>query len=599
MSVLVANHTSILNNATIVISLAAANPCPRQRNITRPFLFVHNYALFFFGSIFNFLAFVILMRRALRCHSTFTYLAFLSLSNGLLSLVHFSKWMLQYYFHILTENFLITCRFDRFLSDFLTHFSLFTLICVNIDRARTVTKSCPSRRYPKSKFHLVLMKEFLVATILCVFHFHWIIKYGSEVSDDERQIVVCDYRANQRATLYIYFLTTIYPPFELVVFFGLPLLINIVCTIIIIRSLSIRMRTAEKYRPSKGSLSENRKQHNSEGILSYILPTRASKTHIRSCFCFQIQCRRHTRLRLKMGRTQKSLHKYREENATIDRQISTTDSSIENQLQVALKNTSDIINRSHRSRRTRDIHLSAMLISLNVFYLLLNSPFHFHQTFAKHFHDPNPDPCNVMFYGLIFDTLQQTFFSINFFLYVLTNRRFREEFYKTMTIIVSRCRQNSSRKEYNHRTSKLRIRSSSINTSAAVKSSSNHDNLMIDASSRQNLDSIMSDIESTTISPSQQPQQTITLINEMSIFNLMADKPDLIWQVFQAIQSNDNGENLWNLLDQLRTTTSDDGIVYMTYGSETPQSLAEKLHRQNLFKLIQLHQKLSSLRAQF
>ncbi|CAF3272320.1 unnamed protein product [Rotaria socialis] len=79
----------------------------------------------------------------------------------------------------------------------------------------------------------------------------------------------------------------------------------------------------------------------------------------------------------------------------------------------------------------------------------------------------------------------------------------------------------------------------------------------------------------------------------------MADKPDLIWQVFQAIQSNDNGENLWNLLDQLRTTTSDDGIVYMTYGSETPQSLAEKLHRQNLFKLIQLHQKLSSLRAQF
>ncbi|CAF1488464.1 unnamed protein product [Rotaria magnacalcarata] len=509
---IVANHTSILNNATI--SFEIANPCPKQRSITRPFLFVHNYALFFFGSIFNFLAFVILMRRALRCHSTFAYLAFLSLSNGLLSLVHFSKWMLQYYFHILTENILITCRFDRFLSDFLTHFSLFTLICVNIDRARTVTKICPSSRYPKSKFHLILMKEFLVATILCAFHFHWIIKYGSEVFDDEKQIVVCGYHSNQRATLYFYFLTTIYPPFELVVFFGLPLLINIVCTIIIMRSLSIRMRTAEKYRPSKGNLPERIKHRNSEGILSYILPRRASKTLIHSCFCFQIQCRRHTRLRLKVGRTQKSLHKYHEENATIDRQISTKDSLIDNQLQVALKTTSDILNKSHRSRRTRDIHLSAMLISLNVFYLLLNLPFHLHQTFAKHFHDPNPDPCNVMFFGLIFDTLQQTFFSINFFLYVLTNRRFREEFYKTMAIIISRCRQNSSRKQYNHRRSKLPVRSSSINISVAVRSCSNHDNLMIEAPSRQNHNSIVSDIESTTTSPTQQLQQTIVLINE-------------------------------------------------------------------------------------
>jgi len=76
----------------------------------------------------------------------------------------------------------------------------------------------------------------------------------------------------------------------------------------------------------------------------------------------------------------------------------------------------------------------------------------------------------------------------------------------------------------------------------------------------------------------------------------MADKSDLIWQIFQTIQNNDNGQILWNLLEQ---TTSVDGIVYMTYGSETPQSLAEKFHRENLLKLIQLHQKLTYFRAQF
>jgi hypothetical protein len=178
----ITNFTDIIDNIT---SIESSNPCPRQRYITRPFLFVHNYSLFFFGSILNFLAFGILIQRSLRCHSTFAYLAFLSLSNGLLSLVHFSKWMFKYHFNLAFEHFLITCRFHRFSSDFLTHFSLFTLICVNIDRARTVTKNRPNTKYSKSKFHMVIIKEFIVAIILCAFHFHWIIKYGYQGNNVE------------------------------------------------------------------------------------------------------------------------------------------------------------------------------------------------------------------------------------------------------------------------------------------------------------------------------------------------------------------------------------------------------------------------------
>lgn len=173
-------NTNFYSNVSLLSVLESTNPCPKQRNIMRPLLIVHNYALLFFGSVFNFVAFFILMHRSLRRHSTFAYLAFLSFSNGLLSLAHFSKWMLKYYFNMLFDSYLITCRFQRFSFDFLTHFSSYTLVFVNIDRARAVTRNQPSTRFPKSKFRTVFIRESLVAMILFVFHFHWIVKYGSE-----------------------------------------------------------------------------------------------------------------------------------------------------------------------------------------------------------------------------------------------------------------------------------------------------------------------------------------------------------------------------------------------------------------------------------
>ena len=92
------NHTDHLFTST--------NPCPNQRAITRPLLFVHNYSVFIFGSILNILAFIVLMQSSLRCHSTFAYLAFLSLSNGILSFVRFTQWMITFYFKIQVENYL-------------------------------------------------------------------------------------------------------------------------------------------------------------------------------------------------------------------------------------------------------------------------------------------------------------------------------------------------------------------------------------------------------------------------------------------------------------------------------------------------------------
>lgn len=75
----------------------------------------------------------------------------------------------------------------------------------------------------------------------------------------------------------------------------------------------------------------------------------------------------------------------------------------------------------------------------------------------------------------------------------------------------------------------------------------------------------------------------------------MAEKSNVIWQIFQTIENNDHERILWDLLEQ--TNASTDGIVYMTYGSETPQSLAEKSQRKHLVKLMEIHQQLMYLRV--
>ncbi|CAF3650500.1 unnamed protein product [Rotaria sordida] len=505
------NFTNIYNENDILINLMEiTNPCPNQRAISRPLLFVHNYSLFVFGSILNILAFIVLMQRSLRCHSTFAYLAFLSLSNGLLSLVRFIQWMLTYYLHIYFENNLYTCRFYHFTLDFLTHFSLYTLICVNIDRARTVTQNRPQRKFSKSAFHMVLIKEFILAIILCVYHSHWLIKFGHKVSNGQVQQTICHYDQNRTTSTYFYFLSTIYPLFELIIFFSLPLLINLICTILIVRSLHFKMRTAKRFTPTN-STTNNSQQKNLykriQEIFSCLIPQTTTKSNIYSCFCFQIQCRRHTELRLEIGRTKQSLIKYEEENDSNERRQSTTLTSCLSQdgtqiiaTTTTTTTTSTILNKNHRSRRIRDIHLSAMLIALNILYLIFNLPFNFHQTFGRKFYKNNTDDCIMKFTHLLLDILQQTYFSTNFFLYVLTNRRFREEFYTTIRRLFSNQQQYSLQKSIERR-KKLSL---SYNASTAFVTSYNNDSQISPVPIRQNQDNILCDIE---VSPIQ--QQTI------------------------------------------------------------------------------------------
>lgn len=328
------------------------------------------------------------------------------------------------------------------------------------------------------------------------------------MSDGQTTIARCTLHENETDTLYYKLLTTVYPPFELAFFFCLPLLINISCTILIVRSLSIRMRTAERFHSAKEQRATVTMR---QRILSFLLPKTASKSSVHSCFCFRIQCRRHTRLRLKVSRSLRSLQRDDDEGQTGE--SASNAASQESHSQYILRTTSHILNKKHRSRRTRDLHLSAMLIGLNVLYLLLNLPFNFHQTFTTHLYQPTSDRCSLLFNSLLLDSLQQTFFSTNFFLYVLTNRRFREEFYNTLMSIWSHCKRHSSRLTGKRASLPPRQRISSCNQSTvAVTTNPASDNPLVSFLAGPYRDSTGSEREPTDTSVSQ--PQTVVSFNE-------------------------------------------------------------------------------------
>lgn len=331
---------------------------------------------------------------------------------------------------------------------------------------------------------------------------------------------ICSVDPN-RNPIYLKFLSKFYPRFELTTFFCLPLLINIICTILIVRSLRLRMRTAKRLNPlnqmintSKGKKLQKRFQE----IFSCLIPQTTTKSNIYSCYCFQIQCRRHRELRLKVGRTQRSLIKYEDENDSIDRQqqSSTLTNYVSQDIQHITTIASTILNKTQRTRRTRDIHLSAMLITLNVVYLIFNLPFNLHQTFGRLFYVNRAigeaDDCLYKFTNLIFDTLQQTYFSTNFFLYVLTNRRFREEFYNTIIKLFARKQQYLLRKSIQQK----QARSLSLNPSTAIISNFNIEYQTMTFVNQQNRESVISEIQLTEISPLQ--EQTDLQLDETNNF---------------------------------------------------------------------------------
>jgi hypothetical protein len=321
--------------------------------------------LLIFGFIANFCSFIVLIRPRLRRRPTFSYLAFLSLSNSLLSLIHASFTILGVYFGLTLDNLslFIFCRFlNRFSIDFLTHFSLYTLTAVDLDRIRTVTsKRTSPHRYSRANggrqhgytrvFIRVCLVELFLAVLLLFFNIHWLISYGYTTSDPTglHSVTACTIpdlnnltNPSSYSIFYNKYLTSVLPFIELILFNILPFLISLVATIVILRHVSIK----------------------------YTLLNNINK-------------------RLK------------------------------------------------KSRRRMELHLSILLISLNCVFILFTTP---HNIFTVYMgqlqrnlgskNESDGELCQISILQKSLDLLQQCYFMSTFFLYILTNKRFREEFYE-------------------------------------------------------------------------------------------------------------------------------------------------------------------------
>ena len=331
--------------------------------------------LLVFGFGANLCSFIVLIQPRLSRRPTFSYLAFLSLSNAFLSLIHAFFTILGVYFRISLENLplFLGCRLlNRFLIDFLTHFSLCTLAAVDLDRVRTVTSKTNTRRrysqyYPRTQsrctpaFLQVCLVESIFAVILIVLHLHWLTSYGftdTDMNSNESFTVCSTPNPNRSSWLYVRYLTSILPIMEFICSGVVPFMISLIATIIILRHISL-----------KYSLSANQ----------------------------------------------------------------------------TLK----------QSRRRIELHLSILLISLNCVFLVFTTPHNVYNIYLGQYmkklevHPSSEEHlCSVATSQKSLDLLQQCYIMSTFFLYILTNSRFRAEFYRLLQCsLFSNCRSTPASRE--------------------------------------------------------------------------------------------------------------------------------------------------------
>ena len=332
--------------------------------------------LLIFGFLANLCSFIVLIQPRLRRRPTFSYLAFLSLSNALLSFIHAFFTIIGVYFGKTLEDlslFLFCRLLNRFAIDFLTHLSLYTLTAVDLDRVRTVTsKTNTQRKYNRGNdprpfgcsrgFQHVCFIELFFAVILLFFDLHWLTSYGYVESDNRTMCTIT--RTDNYSSAYAFYVRSILPIIDLILFGILPFLISLVATIIIIRHVSI------KYAFSN-----------------------ALNQHIK------------------------------------------------------------------QSRRRMELHLSILLISLNCVFLLCTTPHNIYHVYLTRLHrqlddksESDGEICSIAFIQKSLDLLQQCYFMSTFFLSILTNKRFREEFYRLFNCFLFYfCQTSSNIPTNNHR----------------------------------------------------------------------------------------------------------------------------------------------------
>lgn len=206
--------------------------------LTRPFALI----CLFIGSIGNSLSFIVFTQKQLRTHSTFRYLAYLSVVDLVVLYLGLGNLLLRDYFDFdIRERSLWLCKFHTYLTYVSTHLSSWILTLVSIDRAIACTVIQLNKRFcrPKSADRIFLIMCFVIALI----NSHILFFMGSKQTvlsppsssslnniSSYREVIICTHNTSRT---YFQFFEKPYNIIDLFSYVLIPFLIMTICAGII------------------------------------------------------------------------------------------------------------------------------------------------------------------------------------------------------------------------------------------------------------------------------------------------------------------------------------------------------------------------------
>ncbi|CAF1534801.1 unnamed protein product [Rotaria magnacalcarata] len=234
--------TSISLITTLIQTIATPNDVYDSR-ITKPFAAV----CLFVGSIGNSLSFIVFTQKQLRKHSTFRYLAYLSIVDLIVLYLGLGNIILRDYFSfdIRVQN-LFLCKVHTFLTYVTTQLSSWILTIVSIDRAIACTVIQLNKRFcrPKSADRIF----FIMCIIVTLINSHILLFMGSKRTITQSNIhnissyqntIMCTHNTS---SIYFKFFEKPYNIIDLLSYVLIPFIIMTICACIIAYRLFFSLR---------------------------------------------------------------------------------------------------------------------------------------------------------------------------------------------------------------------------------------------------------------------------------------------------------------------------------------------------------------------
>jgi hypothetical protein len=247
------NITPTVSSTLITETISSLSDIYDPR-ITRPFAFI----CLFIGSIGNSLSFIVFTQKQLRTHSTFRYLAYLSIVDLIVLYLGLGNLILRDYFYIdIREQSLFLCKFHTFLTYVTTHLSSWILTIVSIDRAIACTVVQLNKRIcrPKSADRIFL----IMCLIISLLNSHILLFMGSKRTDIYlstktnisiyKETIICTHNTS---AIYFQFFEKPYSIIDLLSYVLIPFVIMTICAGIIAYRLFFSLSKTSMNKSIKG-----------------------------------------------------------------------------------------------------------------------------------------------------------------------------------------------------------------------------------------------------------------------------------------------------------------------------------------------------------